>query len=137
MSDVPVIQSIAPVCQIVDKGFYPLGPPFTFRVFPNLMIDEVEYQMETKIGRYTQVNVHRGPGERACTLWKLSTPWPIAGKDKRVAVERRLEVVRRDQRPLEELDESFRISRYFNESLPEGHLHLQLAISGVDGVNAF
>ena len=134
-------QPLGLIYQVVDKDFYPLGGVDAFRVPPLKLIGPiVEDIKESKhVGKtISDLGIIVDLDDVGATLWKLSTPCPIAGKGKRVAVEKLLEVVRREQLSLvEELDETMGISDYFDGNLPRGHLHvlLQLAISGVDRAN--
>jgi len=137
-------QYLTLVCQVVDKDFYPLGGAFPVEVLPKqyigVAVDRIKssehiYQTISDLGIIDDLVSINSIG---ATLWKLSTPCPIAGKGKRAAVEKLLEAVRREKLSLvEELDKTLGISDYFDENLPRGHLHvlLQLAISGVDGAN--
>ena len=70
-------------------------------------------------------------------LTKLSRALPIDGDDGGIStVKELLESFRNDARSVaEKLNPSLCVSRYFNDSLPDGHLHLivQTPISGAGG----
>ena len=136
------------ICQVVDKDFYPVGDVFPVEVSPTKYIGVVAKDlmsaMRKTISDLSIINDLVSIDDASAVLWKLSKPCPIGGKGKdkraRVAVGNLLEDVRREQLSLiEELADLMGISDYFDGNLPRGHLHLllQLAISGVDGANAF
>jgi hypothetical protein len=133
------------ICQVVDKDFYPLGDADFVRLWPRQSIKEAVKEIKSSTGKMINdlgiIGDFVSIDDVGATLWKLSNPYHVAGEGRRVAVEKLLETVRREQQSLvEELDTLLRISRYFDdESLPDGHLHLllQLSISGVDGAIPF
>jgi hypothetical protein len=132
------------ICQLVDEDFYPVGDVFMIEVSPTLYIRQVanvmKWTMRKTISDLGIIDDLNDFADVGATLWKLSKPCPLPRKDKRVAAKNLLEDVRREQSSLvEDLDDFLLLSRYFDERLPDGHLHLllQLAISGVDGANAF
>ena len=133
------------ICQVVDKDFYPLGDVFPFRASPKTYVaflaKDIRWSERMTISNLGLIDDPNNIDSLGATLWKLSNPYHITdeGRRRRVAVEKLLETVRREQQSLvEELDTPLRISRYFDdESLPDGHLHLLLRISGVGGANPF
>ena len=135
------------ICQVVDKDFYPLGDVFPFRASPKTYVaflaKDIRWSERMTISNLGLIDDPNNIDSLGATLWKLSNPYHITdeGRRRRVAVEKLLETVRREQQSLvEELDTLHRISRYFDdESLPDGHLHLllRLTISGVGGANPF
>jgi hypothetical protein len=132
------------ICQVVDRDFYPLGDVSTFRIQPweliGLVVKDIKQSMRKTISDLGLIDDPDSIIGIGATLWKLSTPYLIAKRDKPVVVEELLKNVRHEQRRLvEELDESLGILDYFDENPSRGHLHvlLQLAISGADGANPF